>query len=91
MTTGRRRHSRPDPLHRGKSHAQKRHTRTSASVKGAGKGTFFLVRTLRVRLGAAPAGYASSFALRRSQIPAAGRAIALLRCCILLLYQACEL
>jgi hypothetical protein len=40
---------------------------------------------------AASAGHASSFARRRSQIPAGGRAIVPPRCCILLLYQAREL
>jgi hypothetical protein len=41
--------------------------------------------------GAASTGHTSSLARRRSQIPAADRAIVLLRCCILLLYQALEL
>jgi hypothetical protein len=59
---------------------------------GVGKGTFFLVRALRVRLGgrpqqvtpAAPPGAGASSRLL-------DRLIVLLRCCILLLYQGLEL
>jgi hypothetical protein len=67
-------------------------TGTNANVKGVGKGTFFLVRALRIRLGgrlqqvmpAAPPGAgASSRLVDRHIVP--------LRCCILLLYQSLEL
>jgi len=51
--TARRRRSWPDPLRRRQeSPAQTRHAPAPVQrVKGVGEGTFFLVRTLRVRLG----------------------------------------
>ena len=58
---------------------------------GVGKGTFFLVRALRVRLGGRPQQVtpaAPPGAGARSRL--ADRHIVLLRCCILL-YQALEL
>src|SRR6266550_253720 len=93
-TTARRKWTWPDPLpRRQESPANRRHaTAPSASVKEVARGTFFLVRRLRVRLGvrlqqtmpAAPPG-------ARSQLGLMDRYIVLLRCCILLLYQALEL
>jgi hypothetical protein len=89
--TARRRQSWPDPLRRRQeSPAQTRNAPAPVqSVKGVGEGTFFLVRTLRVRLGVrfqravppAPPGAGA-----RSRL--AKRDIVLLRCCILLLYKA---
>jgi hypothetical protein len=84
----------PEPLRRRQeSPAKRRHAPAPVQVsKGVGKGTFFLVRVLRVRLGVrlqlamptTPPGAGASSRL-------VDRHIVLLRCCILLLYQGLEL
>ena len=77
----------------GKSHLPKAAThRHRGKCQSSGEETFFLVRTLRVRLGVRlqqvmPAAPPSAGA--RSRL--ADRDIVLLCCCILLLYQAREL
>ena len=77
----------------GKSHPPKGATqRHQCKCQRRGEGAFFLVRTLRVRLGvrfqrAGPADPPGAGASSRL----VGRHMVLLRCCILLLYRAVEL
>jgi hypothetical protein len=86
-------HGWPDPLHmRQEPPAQTRHAPAPVQVaKTGGRQRTSWSGLPGPSRRAASAGHASNSARRRSPMPAAGEAIVLLRCCILLLYQSREL